>query len=199
MDPKLLRNLGLCLAVLGALVLVGDGCIFSPDSTHKPPPGGGPQPVVQSTPENTLKQLEYVYSNRDSLLIKDVYDSTYVGTSTDQTAGNGGQILNFSYPDEIDHVAAMARAHEITTVTLSFGALTRLPSDDISHPDWALVQISGANMRLEVDASVDSLSARLNPVGETFKFKLKPVTPASTPTDTLWKIVRWEEIYVGGA
>jgi len=198
MSPNSLRRIGLCLVALGAMVGAGEGCIFSPPSTHKAT-HTGPEPIVQSTPENTLKQLEYVYTHRDSVLVKDVYDQNYIGTSTDLTAPPASQVLSFSRDQEIEHVAAMARAHDITTVTLSFGALTRLPSDDVSHPDWALIQITGANMRLEIDAIVDSLSAQLNPVGETLKFKLQPYTPAATPTDTLWKIVRWEEIYVGGA
>jgi len=189
----------LCVVALGALVLAGDGCIFDPASTHKPPPGPGQKAYDQSEPDFTLHRLENVYTNRDSVLIKDIYDSTYVGTSTDQTAGGGGQILNFSYADEIDHVAHLARDHSIATVTLSFGSLTRLPSDDISHPDWALIQISGSNMRLEIDTQAESTSVRLNPVGETFTFKLRPITPANTPTDTLWTIVRWDEVYVGGA
>lgn len=186
--------------MLGALVLTGDGCIFDPASTHKPPPtGGGSQYTDQSSPELALKQLETVYHNRDSVTVKGLYDSTYVGTSTDLTQPPQSQILNFAYVDEVEHVAAMAREHDITQVILNFGALQRLPSDDLSHPDWAVIQLGGSNMQLEIDRTQDSLSVRLNPTGETFKFKCKPITPASTPTDTLWKIVRWEELYVGGA
>lgn len=192
-----MSSLGLCLVILGAMVLAGNGCIFDPISTHKPPITSGPEPVVQSTPENTLKQLEYAYTHRDTLLIKAVYDSTYTGSSTDLTQPPASQILNFTYVDEVEHVAALARSHSIINVSLSFGVTTRLPSDDISHPDWAVVQMPGSQVQLDIQA--DTTSFGLYAIGETLTFKLRPITPASTPTDTLWKIVRWQESYVGGA
>jgi len=174
------------------------GC--SGDNPTKPKPLSGPPLSARSTPQDVLKYLEYTYSRRDSVGTKSIYDPSYIGVSTNLTAPPVSQILNFSYADEVAHVAAMARSHSITTVTLSFGTLTRLESDDPSHPDWATIQISGSNMRLEIDALADSSSAALNPVGITEAFSFKPTAPDSTsPTDTTWKIARWSEIYAGGS
>lgn len=192
-------SIGLCLVTLGALVLTGDGCIFDPASTHKPPPTpGGTQFTDQSTPALALEQLEAVYQNRDSVAVKGLYDSTYVGTSTDLTQPPQSQLSTFHYVDEIEHVASLARSHEIRTVVLQMGLKTRLPSDDISHPEWALIQISGSNVDLEIQKQdPDSIGLTLNSSGESFKFRFRPYTPAKTPTDTLWKLVSWEELYVG--
>lgn len=186
-------RIGPALAVLATAITVA-GCGDNHESPPKPPPG--PQSVIRSTPENALKQLEYVYTKRDSIGIKALYDSTYAGTSTDETALPGSQVLNFAYVDEVEHVAAMARSHGITSVILSFGAPTRLPSSDVSHPEWATIQVPGSNMRLEIDA-LDAVELPASGISESFLFR--PVTPdASSPTDTTWKIVRWSELYVGG-
>jgi hypothetical protein len=186
-------RIGPALAVLATAITVA-GCGDNHESPPKAPPG--PQSVIRSTPENALKQLEYVYTKRDSTGIKALYDSTYAGTSTDETALPGSQVLNFTYADEVEHVAAMARAREISSVILSFGTLTRLPSNDVSHPEWATIQIAGSNMSLEIDA-LDAVELHASGISESFSFK--PTTPDSTsPTDTTWKIVRWSELYVGG-
>lgn len=188
-------RIGRALAVLmTAIPLAGCGG-DNHESPPKPPPG--PQSVIRSTPENALKQLEYVYTKRDSIGIKSVWDSTYVGTSTNLTEPPGSQTLNFTYVDEVEHVAAMARSHGITSVILSFGVPTRLPSSDVSHPEWATIQIPGSNIGLEIIDGADVFQLPAGGISESFSFK--PTTPDSTsPTDTTWKIVRWTELYAGG-
>jgi len=180
------------VALLSAALLAG----CSGDNPTKPKPPSGPAPSIRSTPQDVLRYLESAYSHRDSTETRSIYDSTYVGVSTDLTAPPGSQILTFTYVDEVDHVAAMARAHSITSVILSFGNVVRLGSDNPSHPEWATIQIPGSNMRLDIES--DSTSVLLTTVGVTESFSFKPTTPDSTsPTDTTWKIVRWSEVSVG--
>src|SRR5262245_15381247 len=120
------------VALASAALLAGCGG----DNPTKPKPSA-PPPTVRYTPQDVLKYLEYAYSRRDSIAIKSIYDPTYMGTSTDLTQPPGSQILNFTYVDEVDHVAAMARKNSIISVMLNFGSLTRIGADDVSHPDWA--------------------------------------------------------------
>jgi hypothetical protein len=179
------------LGLFALSCLAAGGCIFDPPRRDIIPP---PPPKVElDFPENTLKDLEYAYATRDSLEIKGIYDSTYVGTSTDLRDPPESQILTFSYVDEVEHVAALARSSTITSVELDFGTVTRLPSDDLSHPEWAVIQIPGSNVRLNIYDTPDQTT--LYATGEIFRFKFMPITPANTPTDTLWRIVRWEEIH----
>jgi len=181
------------VALLSAALLAG----CSGDNPTKPKPPSGPAPIVRSTPQDVLKYLEYAYSRRDSIAIQSIYDSSYAGVSTDMTASPVSQSLNFTYADEVAHVAAMARSHSITSVTLNFGNLTRLGSGDVSHPEWATIQVPGSNMELEIMDGPDGFS--LAPAGITEAFSFKPTAPDSTsPTDTTWKIVRWSEVYAGG-
>jgi hypothetical protein len=150
---------------------------------------------ILSSPQNVLTALAESYSRRDSVETKIIYDSTYVGTSVDLTEPPQSQFLTFHYFDEIEHVAALARSTTITSVVLDFGGpLIRLPSDDSVHPEWAVIQIPGSNMQLVIYDTPNPSS--LDATGEFMKFKFRPSAPEfSSPTDTLWRIVRWEEVH----
>jgi len=183
-------RLPLWVVLLSAALLAG----CSGDNPTKPKPPSGPALSVRSTPQDVLKYLEYVYSNRDSVAIKSIYDSTYVGISTDMT-NQTLQVLEFGYSDEVAHVAALARAHSISSVTLKFRNLIRLGSGDVSHPEWATIQVPGSNMLLEIEDGPEGFN--LASAGITEAFSFKPTAPDSTsPTDTTWKIVRWSEVSV---
>lgn len=147
-----------------------------------------------SSPQNVLTDLTKSYSVRDSVETKLLYDSTYVGTSRDL---NLGTLDEFRYADEVSHVAALARAVTITDVICDFGPIaswTRLPSSDPSHPEWATIQFPGGSIRIEIFDGSDSWVVTSS--GEVMSFQFSPTTPASSsPTDTLWKIVRWEEVH----
>jgi len=128
------------------------------------------------------------YVARDSVETKQVYDSSYVGTSTDLN-DPVPSVATFRYADEIRHVAVLARTSAIVSIVLDLGlrsSWTRLPSDDPSHPEWAMIQIN--NFRLEVyDGPTLYTASSTNPMTFTFR----PVTTA--PPDTTWTIVRWTE------
>jgi hypothetical protein len=180
-------------AFVAASVLSGCG----EDSPTKPPPGGGGPPTypVLSSPQNVLAALEIAYSSRDSMETKALYDSSYVGRSEDLSDPYGTP-LSFTYYDEVRHVSVMRRSTTISHVVLDFGTATswiRLGSDDPSHPEWAVIQIAGSNLDVQVTEGNEAYQAGGS--NEFLEFRFKPTTPASTsPTDTLWKIVRWMEI-----
>jgi len=180
------------LPALTAAVVVS-GC----DNTTEPPPPGDVVPTYPtlSTPQNVLMALAIAYEREDTTETKAVYDSSYVGTSWDLSGGPGPS-LNFSYADEVDHVASLARNPLVTVQDFTLStALNRLPSDDLSHPDWAVIQISGSNFRIQIFEQISGNTYQVTGSDLVFEFKFKPSTPeASSPTDTLWKCVRWSEI-----
>ncbi len=92
-------------------------------------------------------------------------------------------------------MAALARNPNISSAYLNLGSVTswnRLGSDDPSHPDWAVIQISGSQIDVEVTEGNTLYLAKGGT--EFFEFKFQPTTPApSSPSDTLWKIIRWRE------
>jgi len=182
-----------CLWAVLVFAALLAGC--SGDIPEKPKPINTTQPSVRSTPQDVLKYLANVYSIRDSVAIKSIYDSTYTGVSTDLLQPLGSQHLNFTYADEVEHVAALARTHTITSVKLSFGSMVRLQSDDITHPEWAHIEMSSlTDMTLDIEDGPNSVT--VGPAASAAEsFSLKPTTPDSTsPTDTTWKIVRWYEL-----
>jgi len=187
--PVFLRS-ALLPALAAAAVL--SGC----DNSTEPGSGSVPGPTypVLSTPQNVLMALSIAYEREDSLETKAVYDSSYVGTSVDLTGGSG--TLFFSYADEVDHVAALARSPLLTVLDFTIGAaLTRLPSDDLAHPDWAVIQLSGSNFNIEIFEESSGNLYRATGSNLTFEFTFDPSTPeATSPTDTLWKIIRWKEV-----
>jgi hypothetical protein len=189
----LLRSV-LVPAIAAALI---SGCDNSTEPKDKPP-AGITYPAL-SSPQNVLDALQLAYLYEDSTKTKAVYDSSYVGTSTDMSGGIGFP-LTFSYADEVDHVATIARNPLVTVQYCTFGgAFTRQTSDDLSHPEWAVIQISGSNFQVDVLDQTTSAPSTYQVKGSnmTFTFRFKPSTPeSSSPTDTLWKIIEWEEISI---
>jgi hypothetical protein len=171
------------------------GCdIFSPpeikDSTGTVLP---PYPTLER-PERVLQALDMAYERRDSLKYKELYDSTYTGSSTDLNANQGGTI-DITYADELAHIGALARAPGIRT-TFDLGPEAtwfRRGSTDPSHPEWAVIQIAGYEYLIRIDDGSNSIEARPQDPGNFQEFTFGPTIDHTSPTDTLWKIVRWTE------
>jgi hypothetical protein len=191
---KLLRLLTFSLLLVGLAVLAS-GCIFSPPKNAGGGGGGDPPPEYPAliSPQKVLLALTQAYKARDSTEYKQLYDSSYVGQSTDLNDPPLSQVSTFRYADEVAHMAALQRTTTITRVEFDLGlenSWTRLSSDDPSHPEYAEIQISTGFMSLAIyDGGTTYEVQSINPI--TFWFK---PTPSATPGDTTWKIVRWEEI-----
>ncbi len=185
-------RLAVISAFVAASILSGCGQKGVP---IKPPPGGGGPPSypVLSSPQNVLSALGIAYTSSDSMETKAVYDSTYEGTSEDLSDPASPPPLSFHYFDEVRHVAVLARNQAITSIHFQIGSpttWTRLESDDASHPEWAVISIYGYRISV-VEGATEYRAEGTNP----FIFKFKPSTPeSSSPTDTLWKIIRWTEV-----
>lgn len=174
------------------LCLLASGCIFSPKSGDGGKGGGGGdhQYPELTSPFNVLEALQLSYQNRDSTEYKALYDSSYVGTSTDLKDPPGTQVSTFRYADEVAHVAALQRSSTITSVVFDVGpktSWTRLPSDDVSHPEWATIQVGTGNWRVEITDGLTVYTVQsINPISFSFK-------PTAAGPDTTWKIIRWNE------
>ena len=181
-------------ALLAGLGLLAAGCIFSPDTGNGGGGGGGGgQYRKLDSPANVLDALRLAYAARDSVEYKQLYDSSYVGTSTDLNDPPGTQVSTFRYADEVAHVAALQRSTSINSVSFDPGPETtwkRLPSDDPSYPEWAVIQINTGNLRIEINDN-DGLKTYTVTNSNPITFSFKPTVTA--PGDTLWKIVRWNE------
>jgi hypothetical protein len=176
----------------GLVALAGCG-IFKPEEGD-PPGGGGPidYPTLDF-PSRVLSALEIAYSNRDSVKIKELYDSTYTGQSVD--LNNPSVTIGVTYGDEVAHVARLAADPDIKNAYLDLGSdasWDRLPSDDPSHPEWAVIQIVGQAYRVEVTEGTTTYGA-IGEAGTFQEFAFTPTPDPSSPSDTLWKIVRWKE------
>ena len=184
-------------ALVAASILSGCG---SKDNPVKPSNPSGPTYLIRSTPQNVLTNLEEAYSKRDSVETKALYDPSYAGTSQDLNDPPGTTPNFFTYSDEVSHVSALAYSPTISSVYLSFGpaaSWTRLESNDPSHPEWAAIEIAGSNFRIECTDGANMWQAGGS--NEFLEFMFKPSTPESTsPTDTLWRIVRWREVRAAG-
>lgn len=194
--PVLSRHHGVLVRATLLTALLAAAFLSACDkNTLKPTPRPVDYYPVLSTPQNVLAALQLAYIFRDSVEYKALHDSSYAGTSTDQTAPPGTP-LQFTFADEVAHIVALARSNTVSRVRLSLGspaAWTRLPSDDMAHPDWAMIQIPGANFDVEVTDGANTFSA--GGAMEFLQFKFQPATPDSTsPTDTTWKIIRWTEV-----
>ena len=181
------------LMVVTTLAFALGACGDDDDNPVKPP--DNPGLTLASTPENALALYVAAYEARDSIAVKAVYDFTYTGTSTD--LDDPGNSIDLVYDDEILHVKALAVKPGLT-VNLDLGpqsSWTRLPSDDPSHPEWAVITIVG--FLIEIVDNADMLSAIGEP-GTFQEFTFTPSLDSASPTDTLWKIVRWRETAFGG-
>lgn len=178
------RRLGWVVAALAAAVLGGCGDDDGDNLIISPPP----KYPAHDSPRNVLEAMQLAYQNRDSTEYKAVYDTSYMGTSQDLNDPPGTQISIFRYADEVAHMGTLARSTTISSIVLDLGlpsSWTRLPSDDLSHPEWAMIQISA--FRLDLYDGSTLYSAQSNDM--TFSFR--PIV--TTPPDTTWTIVRWLE------
>ena len=112
-----MRRAGWAVAVMAAAVL--GGCGSDDDGPVKPPPPAGyPE---RTSPQNVLEAMQMAYTARDSNETKQVYDSGYVGTSTDLNDPPESQVSTFSFYDEARHVAVLAKSTTITSIVLDLG------------------------------------------------------------------------------
>lgn len=182
------------LLLLAALVMGGCG-----DDQGVPPTAPKPRPVTElASPEITLWMLHQAYEARDSVAAGRVYDTDYTGTSTDLNDPPGSQTLNFTRANEIAHVGALMRSPSVTGVTCDLGyppSWIRLPSDDLAHPDWALIRLAGANIRIEIDGGASIVQA--GGASEMMSFYFAPHPDTASPTGVRWKVIRWVETRAG--
>lgn len=183
-----------CLAAAWAGFVLLAGCgIFNPDGEEAPPTDGPGEYPILSQPSAVLEALEMAYSKRDSVKIKEIYDSTYTGQSLD--IYDQSQTPQFTYFDEVSHVARLAATPGLTT-NMELGddpSWFRRNSDDPSHPEWAVIQLVGPTYKIEIyDGPNDSYGATGEP-GTFQEFAFSPHPDETSPSDTLWKIVRWRE------
>ena len=193
MVKRIVRLRGLAVAMSAAGLLAGCG----DDTPTKPIVPATPTYAIPSTPQNVLANLQLAYERRDSVEYKLLYDPSYEGKSTNTNDPDpASQISSFGWADEVAHLANMARATNITDVTMDLGPSTswqREPSDLVAHPDWSMIQLANY-YSITIYSALTDYSVSWQP-GDQMKFYFLPTTPASTsPTDTLWNIVYWEEL-----
>ena len=190
MTPRYPLLLPVLLLVVMLFALPFWGC-GDDDDPMKPEDPVVPYPSL-STPQNVLAAYEIAYSRRDTVMVGDLFDSTYSGESMDL---NGSGTLTFNHADEVAHVRALATTPGLMA-SLDLGAppvWDVLPSDDPSHPEWSMIQISGSTeYRIEIFDGLNALGA-VGAAGTFLEFAFAPTLDSSSPTDTLWKIVRWKE------
>ncbi|HET9252585.1 MAG TPA: hypothetical protein VFP58_10760 [Candidatus Eisenbacteria bacterium] len=183
----------LSMVLVSALAL--GGCGDDEDDPFEPEPATYP---TLSSPRNVLEAYEMAYSRRDTVKIGDLYDSTYTGQSLDLNDPGSGT-LQFTYQDELAHVRTLATT-PVLSAYLDLGApqfWDRMPSDDPSHPDWSVIQLTGSSWMVEITHNGETHSAIGEP-GAVQEFAFSPTLDSSSPTDTLWRIVRWRETGLGG-
>ena len=188
-----MRALSMPLASrLAAIAFVGllAGC--GDDNPTKPTIQQPAYPALNS-PQNVLEALVTAYSSQDSVEYRKLFAYDYVGTSQDLGDGTNLVLHNI---DEVEHIQALARSTTVTSVSLSMGtqsSWTRLPSDNLGHPEWAVIQISGGQLRLQIDDTRNGTSLVGNPAN-SYTFRFKPTPPDTTSTDTLWTLIQWNEV-----
>ena len=157
-----------------------------------------PPSAELANPMTVLQVLQTAYEARDSVSTARVYDTGYSGSSTDLNDPPGSQTITFTRAQEIAHVAALRRSATVTGVTCDLGppnAWTRVASDDVAHPEWAMIQIQGANIRIEIADGTSILQA--GGPSEVMSFYFVGNPDATSPTDTTWKVIRWNETRAG--
>ena len=189
------RTFSLLGAVLVCLAFVLGGCGDDDDDNPVKPRTPSIYPVL-SHPSNVLQALEIAYARRDSVEYKALHDPTYTGQSVD--LNDPGNTINLTFDDEARHIAALAQAPSLSAY-LDLGppeTWDRMPSDDPSHPDWAVIQIPGLNYQVEIFDGPNAIAAG-GELGASLEFAFVPTLNSTSPSDTLWKIVRWKETGVG--
>lgn len=166
------------------------------DGPTKPKPSPGPIYGKRSTPQITLENLRLAYEYRDSTETDSVYSPDYQGQSS--TVADPGSVLFFTKAEEVSHVGALRMDPSVLDVTVNFGdpsSWTREGSLDAAHPEWASITLSrGVQIELFVGATAYTVGTN-----DFLEYQFAPETPApSSPTDTLWTVVRWREIKGAG-
>lgn len=179
-------RLAIRLAAACLLILAGAGCggkkTVGPGDKFRDPY------LSPTSPQNVLENLVTAYNNRDSIQTRAVYDSFYVGTSTNPSAPE--PIPSFSRADEIHHVHRLHDDTNIVSVSLDLGqrsAWQRLPADASDPPDWAVIPIQYALVRIEDVSNSTTYEANRS----VMEFRFKPRVTA--PGDTTWTVVGWDE------
>lgn len=174
--------------------MLTSGCgLFSPE--EEPPTGPPPPPVypILDHPRKVLRAFEIAYEAIDTTKFQDLYDSTYTGTSTD--LNDPSPPIPFTVEEEKAHIRDLALTPGIRTY-LTIGTEStwaRLGSDDPSHPEWAVIQITGSDWNVQIADGNNIFEAQGGP-GTFIEFAFTPTEDETSPTDTLWKIVRWKEV-----
>ena len=187
------RPFSTMLVLVACLALAIGGCGDDDDDGNPLDPGpSGPDYPVLSHPTAVLTALEMAYSARDSVMYKALYDSTYTGSSMD--LADPGTTIDLTFDDEARHIAALASAPGLTAY-LELGApetWERLSSDDPSHPERAIIQLNGSTYAVEIFDGANAVGAS-GEAGTFLEFAFQPTLDTSSPSDTLWRIVRWKE------
>jgi hypothetical protein len=176
-------------ALLVSSVLLA-GC--SGDKKNPAGPGQGQPPAYsRATPQATLTSLINAYVFRDSAEYRKLHSIAYVGASYDTSDAPGPQPGTFTYADEVNHIKALAADPYVYRVIMFFGSpstWTRYPATGPMGEAWAEIAIHSPV--LEIDAVNNSYWLASN---ETLTFQFSPDTSSTSPTDTVWSIVRWYE------
>src|SRR5690349_3393225 len=166
--------------LLGALLLLAAGCIFSPE--RKPPTKIVEAPYLAPiSPSNVLQNLVTSYTRRDSVETALVYDVNYSGSSNDLS----GVIppSSFTQADEIRHVGALKLSTNVVGVTLDLGSpniWVRQPGNASDPPGYAIINIPASKVSID-DVGLNRIWESTNRV---IQYTFKPTVKA--PGDTTW-------------
>ena len=187
-------NRALSAAAVAFLLLLGPACGKDDDKNPvAPEPPPTPTYPLLSAPESALVALRLSYERRDSLAYRSCFAIDYQGTSYDTSETPGYQPASFTRIDEERHIRSLAENPNITVVTLDLGvpaSWSRSTAAGDPGEDWALISVRNPLVEITEGDNTSEVTAN-----ETFEFLFRPTTPAPTsPTDTLWHIVRWTEL-----
>jgi hypothetical protein len=186
---KSLASIGIAL-LLAVVVLAGCG-IFNPDDCEDCDGGGGGGTVYppRNSPENAILYLKAAWENKDSVRVDSVYAEDYLGTSVWQSDPGGSVSLSFAKTDEVRAVGGLYLDQQISNVTLDFKPPSGWQKYQYSSDPPSYIAINIPYPKISVTRGETTYE-----VTETtsFEFTLKPV--ASAPDDTLWEIIRWNEV-----
>lgn len=178
--------------VLALVLLLAIGPSCGKDKKNPVAPGPSPGPTVLGTPQAVLTRLRTSYENRDTLAYVSCFEADYQGASYDTSDTPGFQLGAFTLADEVAHIRALALNPNVTSVSLVLalpGSWTRTTVAGPGSETWAQITIYNPWVQIVEGQYVSEIAPN-----ETFEFQFRPTTPAPTsPTDTLWGIVRWTE------
>jgi hypothetical protein len=180
------------MALILSAPLFLEGC--GKDIPSKP---RAPGPFIypdQSTIEHTLLRMAAAFARRDSATTESVYADDYEGTSTDLT-DPFSSTFTFVKSDERRAVAEMAMSSDITFVEFNLYSQnswlrTHYGTDP---PEWVTLQIPFFTIEVRTSSGGYKVQSPNVVDSHQFEFTFRPTTPAPSPTDTIWSIVRWVE------